>query len=333
MLNQAKDYLRRHVRAAQRARQFPVRLPHHEVTATGLRSVDGTDRPLPSSLRSALTLADGTRTLREIARASRIAPADLIRAQDDGLLLIWREPVPAEPPKATHAPHSIIVSPHLDDAALSCGGRMLGDQSTLVLNVFSRSTWWRFDGAPGDVDTILACRRAEETLVSRLSGEPMTNLDLPEALLRGHAMADVFTAKADARDEDVSARIEASVSSLAHEHRLAHWFLPLGVGDHIDHRLARDAASAALDRAGVKPTHLHFYEDLPYAAKLGPDADFAHHLPGRTLVEETLEIDDDLPWKIELLRAYWSQFRWSQVAEIGAYARAAGNAEVTWRPA
>jgi LmbE family N-acetylglucosaminyl deacetylase len=280
-------------------------------------------------VRRVLGLADGTRTLAEIRRALKVSAAELIRAQDEGLVLFWPKPVPAEAPRAGHAPHAIIVSPHLDDAALSCGGRMLGDQSTLVVNVFSRSTWWRF-GEEGEVERVLECRRAEESLVCRLTGEPAVALDLPEALLRGYVMAEVFAATPDGRDAAVIEVIGEKIAALAREHGLAHWYLPLGIGGHVDHRIARDTALGALEQAGTKATHVHFYEDLPYAAKLGPDGDFAHHLPGRVLVEERLDIEDELPWKIEVLRAYASQFRWSQVAEIGAYARALGNAEVTW---
>jgi LmbE family N-acetylglucosaminyl deacetylase len=329
LLDRARDELRRRVRGVQRARQYPVCLPHHRVTEAGVEGVDGAPRAVSPGVRRALGLADGTRTLAEIRRALKVSASELIRAQDEGLVLFWPRPVPPETPPPGRAPHAVIVSPHLDDAALSCGGRMLGDMATLVVNVFSRSTWWRF-GGEGEIERVLECRRAEESLVGRLTGEPAVALDLPEALLRGHAMAEVFTATPDARDAEVTEQIGTKVAAIAREHPLAHWYLPLGIGGHIDHRIARDAALAALERAGTTPTHVHFYEDLPYAAKLAPNADFAHHLPGRVLVEERLDIEDELPWKIEVLRAYASQFRWAQVAEIGAYARALGNAEVTW---
>jgi LmbE family N-acetylglucosaminyl deacetylase len=296
-------------------------------------SVDGSRRPVAPGLVRALALCDGRRTLAEVARTAGVAKADLIRAQDDGLILIWRSPVPAEAPRqAHHSLHSIIVAPHPDDAALSCGGRMLGDHSVLVLNVFSRSTWWRFPHGPQDADRVQACRRAEEDLVSRLSGAFVRPLDLPEAVLRGHAFADVFTAAPGDRDAAVTAAIAAAVTALAREHPLAHWFLPLGVGEHIDHRIVRDAACAALRRLECKPTHLHFYEDLPYAAKLGPAADFADRLPGCTVRDELLDVEELIDWKLELLRAYWSQFRWSEIAELGRYAMAVGG-EVTWCPA
>jgi hypothetical protein len=203
------------------------------------------------------------------------------------------------------------------------------------VNVFNTGAWWRFPHGPEDAQRIQSCRQREEALVSRLSGATMKTLDLPEAMLRGHALAEVFTAAPDARDAQVAAQVRQAVAALAREHRLAHWFLPLAVGDHIDHRIVRDQALAALAAEQVKPTHLHFYEDLPYAAKLGPDADFSAHVSGHKLREESLEIEELLAWKIELLRAYWSQFRWSELAELARYAKAVGGneaAEVTWTP-
>jgi len=336
MLNKAKDFLRRRVRAVQRAGQYPVLLPHHAVNDAGIASVNGESRALPSTMRKALSLCDGGRSLAEVARQAGVAKADLIRAQDEGLLIVWRSPVPADVPQSQHPPHSIIVSPHLDDAALCCGGRMLGDEAVRVVNVFSRGAWWRFAFTPEDAECVEACRRAEEALVSRLSGATTTDLRLPEALLRGHAMADVFTATPGTRDDEVSAAISRAIATMAREHRLTHWYVPLGVGDHIDHRIVRDAAAAALRTANVPPTHLHYYEDLPYAAKLGPEADFAKRLPGQTLRAELLEIDDLIDWKLELLRAYWSQFRWSELEELRRYAKGVGGgeaSEVAWTPA
>jgi LmbE family N-acetylglucosaminyl deacetylase len=320
----------------QRGGQYPLLLPHHSVEGGRLRSVDGADLELPPALALALSLCDGQRTLATVVREAGISAAELIKAHDDGLILIWRRPVPAEPPTPGHAPHSVIVSPHLDDAALSCGGRLLGDESVLVLNVFSRSAWWRFPHTAEDAERVMACRRTEEALVSRLTGCPQQALDLPEALLRGHAMADVFTAPVGERDAEVAGQVGAAVGELARAHPLAHWFVPLAVGGHVDHRIARDAARAALERAGTPATHVHFYEDLPYAAKLGPRetaADFSAHVPGLTLRPEELDIDDALPWKLEVLRAYWSQFRWPDLAELKTYAKGLAHgqgAEVVW---
>jgi LmbE family N-acetylglucosaminyl deacetylase len=335
MFAEAKNYLRRRLRAAQRGGQYPILLPHHRLAGNTLHGADGSQRNLDPRLAAALNLCDGRHALATISRQTDLPRADLIRAHDDGLLLFWHRPLPPDPPAAPHAPHGVILSPHPDDAALSCGGRMLGDRALLVVNCFTRSAWWRFPFTPADADRIQACRTAEETLVSRLSGCPTQALDLPEALLRGRTMDDVFTTPEDDRDTAASQAVHDAVTRLAHDHPLAHWYLPLGIGNHIDHRLARDAALRALRAHALPPTHLHFYEDLPYAAKQH-DANHARAVPGLTLRRDLLPIDDHLPWKLELLRAYGSQFRWSELLPVRTHAKHLGSndgpAEAVWTP-
>ena len=328
-MSEFKNRIRRLVRSIQRAGHFPILLPHHRVESHGVEVMGHGRRELTESQTRALGLCDGTKTASEVARLAGIPKSWIVQAQDEGLLFFWRSPVPRQPARLITQPQTIILSPHPDDAALSCGGRMVAGQAVLVINAFSRTAWWRFPRADGDLEKIQSIRAIEEQLVSRLSGAEVRALDLPEALLRGHTLDQVFTTTPDHRDQDVSDQIARTVTDLATRHALAHWFLPLAVGNHIDHRIARDAALSALQTAGVKNTHLHFYEDLPYAAKLGPNADFSSQVPGLKLKEQTLEIDDVLDWKIELLRAYWSQFTWGLLAELRQYARTVGG-EVVW---
>ena len=212
---------------------------------------------------------------------------------------------------------------------------MLGDHALLVLNCFTRSAWWRFPFTPADADRIQACRTAEETLVSRLSGCPTQNLDLPEALLRGRTMDDVFTATPDDRDTAATIAIESAVATLAHDHPLAHWYLPLGIGHHLDHRLARDAALAAL-RAHNLPQPTSTSTKTSPTPPNTPTPTTPARLPNLTLRRDLLPIDDHLPWKLELLRAYASQFRWTELLPVRTHAHHLGAndgpAEAVWTP-
>ena len=328
-MSEFKNRIRRLVRAIQRAGRFPILLPHHRLETSDIEVMGQGRRDLTEAQTRALGLCDGTNTAADVARTAGVPKSWLVQAQDEGLLILWRVPIPREPPKLITQPQNIILSPHPDDAALSCGGRMLAGQAVLVINAFSQTAWWRFPRSEGDLEKIQSVRAIEEQLVSRLSGAEIRGLDLPEALLRGHTLENVFTATPDDRDHDVSDQIARAVAELAARHSLAHWFLPLALGNHIDHRIARDAALTALKSAGVKNTHLHFYEDLPYAAKLAPHADLSSQVPGLKLEDHTLEIDDVLDWKIELLRPYWSQFTWGSLVELRQYATRVGG-EVVW---
>lgn len=324
MLQRLKTVVRRTIRSWQRRRQYPLALPHRAMLPEHFPASAEEDR--------ALSLCDGQRTLAQAAHAAGIDRRAFIDLHERGLLVFWPTPIPDKPPPLEHHPHAIIVSPHPDDAALSCGGRLLGDHSALIVNVFSQTAWWRFAMTPSDIPRIQRIRQAEEALLSRLCGEPIMTLDLPEALLRGHAMETVFTATLGTAEDEPSRALRVALADLAHQHPLAHWYLPLAIGNHIDHRLVRDHGAAALQESGVKPTHIHFYEDLPYAAKEGR-ADRSRSLAGVSLKQDLLDLDDRLAWKMELLRVYASQFRVTDLAPARNYARMLGDgdaAEAVW---
>src|SRR5882672_9122453 len=74
------------------------------------------------------------------------------RIRNDGLTVLDGEvarPLSQEfvaAPELCGEAKTIILSPHLDDAALSLGAWMLGQQCKplLVVDVFSTVSWWRF---------------------------------------------------------------------------------------------------------------------------------------------------------------------------------------------
>jgi hypothetical protein len=102
------------------------------------------------------------------------------------------------------------------------------------------------------------------------------------------------------------------------------WFLPLGVGNHVDHRLARDTALAALLRANVPPQRIRFYEDLFYAAQSPGIPDFTSFIPGHRLkLAEQTPID--VKMKSRLLQVYGSQLTWSQIRMVQEYAHRFGS--------
>src|SRR5687768_15958441 len=117
MLGELKNGIRRRVRGWQRAGQFPLLLPHH-------RTLDESEIKrgvgVSESMRRAMELCDGTRTLAQVAREARVSRGELVAMQDRGGLVVWRSAVPAAPP-TVERPTTVIVSPHPDDAALSCG--------------------------------------------------------------------------------------------------------------------------------------------------------------------------------------------------------------------
>ena len=161
----------------------------------------------------------------------------------------------ATPPFMTIA---LFLSPHLDDAILSCAGRIRHHvtcgERVVLLTAFSHAD---HDDAAG-----WAARRGEDEAAAACLGAEPHWLGLPDAPFRDPAYAgfdfDVLSgphAPGDARwREHLTTRLLEEIEAL----QPSTIYAPLGVGDHVDHRLVFEAASELhLD--------LRYYEDHPYA--------------------------------------------------------------------
>lgn len=148
---------------------------------------------------------------------------------------------------------ALYVSPHLDDAVLSCPGRILEDvaagRRVVVATVFSRG------------DETYAVRRDEDRRALALLGAEPLWLDLPDAPYRDPYYNSFRTIVLDEHhgDHPFVAEVASTVRSLWERLRPARIHLPLAAGTHIDHRLVHRAWS------GLPPeVEVSFYEDRPY---------------------------------------------------------------------
>ena len=147
----------------------------------------------------------------------------------------------------------LVVSPHCDDAVLSCGDLLRGNPGTAVVTVFAGSPpsrpastdWDRRSGfAAGD--DVMAARREEDRLaLTALSAEPEW---LP-------FVDDQYDAPRS--EGDVATALGATIDRLGPSRVV----IPLGLF-HPDHRLAHDAAVVAL-RARRIPEWIA-YEEATY---------------------------------------------------------------------
>lgn len=178
----------------------------------------------------------------------------------------------------------VYLSPHSDDAAFSsagvlhaCGRRGISVQ---IVTCFSRSANSRT--APGsDVERNSEVRKEEDRrFAATLPGAVRLRwLELDDAPLRpAHAgkhpcKETTKTADDDAIAAHIAAEAMAEVAegvTAGADNLPATWiFAPLGLGRHIDHLVVRDAG-AALARNGR--ARVAFWEDLPYAGRVGPEA-------------------------------------------------------------
>jgi len=189
----------------------------------------------------------------------------------------------------------------------------------MVVDVFSKTAWWRLSDSGGDVEEIQRVRFAEEQLVMRMANVKLGVLGLPEALLRGHQVGEVFSCEIEEHDREVEEKIREAVREIAREHPHAKWYLPAGVGGHVDHRIVRDVASAVMKEAGVRSAW--FYEEMFYAADAGNGAEISG------CVKRAVE----MKWKLELCRVYWSQFTAGRLRVLEEHAKRVGDGEAVER--
>ena len=239
----------------------------------------------------------------------------------------------------------VFVSPHPDDAALSCGGliaalRARGEPVGLVTVFcgpgardrltpyqrlalgFGRQGVWRPGDdlvVPDDVPEagpptpaeVMAVRRAEDEAYARFVGASIAFVNLPDAVFRDYQGDAQLMGRP--RPDD-PAPVEELRRALA-EMRPASLYLPLSIGGHVDHRQARRAGVALLSEpASPYLDRAFFYEDFPYALtvgferldQLGPE--ILPRLPsGIELAPEYVQIGAAIDRKLEGLRVYESQ--------------------------
>jgi hypothetical protein len=155
----------------------------------------------------------------------------------------------------------LIVSPHLDDAVLSCAGAIhthvrRGDQ-VIVATVFTQGHEH-------------AQRRAEDLRAVASLGAVALHLGLLDApeRLRCDRTHRALVEEAPLREADV-AWVQGVIDAAIRRVRPTQVWGPLGVGGHIDHRVVHAALGAHGSGAAASSDGVVFYEDRPYAFLAG----------------------------------------------------------------
>ena len=214
--------------------------------------------------------------------------------------------------------HFLYLSPHFDDAALSCGGILLqqpqrGERATVLTICAGRPDYTHLSsfalvqhrqwGEPRDP---IATRHAEDEAAMRRLGVQGAYLDIPDAIYRRDARGRpvVFSNRSlfgpvHLDEQPLVQRIARAIT--AQWGKQVHIVAPLGAGRHVDHQLTRDA-TLRLMRAGYRVT---WYEDYTYAEKRGA-VTRARQWFG-ALAWQCAVFPIDVERKIETIRAYRSQ--------------------------
>ncbi len=250
----------------------------------------------------------------------------------------------------------VYLSPHLDDAALSCGGMICAQteagERVLIVTIFAgrpdygqlsefarfQHRWW------GDPEDPVGQRRREDERACQILGADWIHLDELDAIYRRdpstgqalyHSDDDLFGALHPIDAAKATAMAEAWLRGLPISQ--ARVYAPLAAGHHVDHQLTRQAALHLVGRG----LSVAFYEDFPYAS----DAEkliqaLAWAAPGGWQAQPFLLAPDELERKKEAISCYASQtpviFRHGpdMAEQVTMYAQRVGNgqpAERIWR--
>jgi len=153
---------------------------------------------------------------------------------------------------------SVYLSPHLDDVALSCPCTLMAEVEAgarvLVATLFSHP-------GPADAGTFrrddYAARWAEDARAMQALGADYFHAGLLDAPFRSalyHGFEGILFGR-DPGDAITLEQAKTVVAEILERARPQRVYAPLGVGEHIDHRLTHEAA----------PPGSLLYEDRPYA--------------------------------------------------------------------
>lgn len=223
-----------------------------------------------------------------------------------------------------HGARVLVLSPHLDDAVLSCGALLTALGPTCEVTVLTLFTacspgphtraarsFLRQCAHPG-ADALFAARRAEdEEVVGRLDAV-VEHAGHTDALFRRRAVPglvgrvvpelahryptyrfDIARGRVSRGDRGLRAALAADLAARVPDVDLL--LAPLGVGRHVDHLITRDLGPAW-------PGRVVHYSDFPYSLTHGPDDAFVRREGLRPAT-----FDEGLDAKDGLVRGYGTQ--------------------------
>jgi LmbE family N-acetylglucosaminyl deacetylase len=203
-----------------------------------------------------------------------------------------------------------VVSPHLDDAALSCSLFLAANPGSSVITVFAGGppsvrplTQWdktaRYFPEGADV---VGVRRGEDISAAALVNATTHHLTYWDRQYR----TDQYRYNS-LPDDELSRAIAKDLVSRVSPHSTQSWLVPLGLG-HPDHRIA---AEAGLIFASSYSGSVYLYEELPYSVENPTEAAEKRRLiteRGFVLQKDTtLRFSDDRALKAAVVRCHASQ--------------------------
>jgi LmbE family N-acetylglucosaminyl deacetylase len=204
---------------------------------------------------------DGNKTVGDLERAHPGASERLLQWHSAFIL----ELIP--PVSKPERPHLVVIEPHMDDAVLSAGGRLLhrrGRQRITILSVVKWSNFTSFLKLNREflnVADVTKIRFEESALAARTLGAEFACLDWQDAPLRfwpaerwSRETIQQFNANPNAfvsgppAAGDIAALAQQLTEVVTRLEPDELW-IPMGLGHHVDHRVTRSACLRMLAEA------------------------------------------------------------------------------------
>ncbi|CAN5475177.1 hypothetical protein BH10ACI4_BH10ACI4_26780 [soil metagenome] len=237
----------------------------------------------------------------------------------------------------------LILSPHRDDAAFSLAFSIsswlsAGHQVTVV-NAFTLSLYAPYSDADSVHENdrrsyISAMRKREDqAFLKKMPRLEMIDLKLKDAPIRLRCESSSVCAMQMPISDSAIAKIRKALDELAGDDGESCLVLPLALGRHVDHRVAREAAIPLSVKFPCA-----FYEDLPYAMREGARTDLTELLESsKTLLQQRLRpvlcsSRETRPsgWKADIALLYSSQIDRPLAEAMASFSERYGGSERLW---
>lgn len=248
----------------------------------------------------------------------------------------------------------VFLSPHFDDAVLSCGAYI----RSLTMKGINVTIMTVMGGNPPDPlphspliqalharwnvgDNPVEIRKKEDALAARTLGALTATITIPDCVYRTHAGVVLYPDEASifgAIHPQDPAQEKLRLDDLTSETFIKAVYIPLGIGGHVDHILVRDAGIALHDQH--PPFEVWFYEDYPYSANAHTYQQAMAHFPRKLESMLYPQKSSHIRAKLGAIACYESQIStfWANLNDmkeaVQTHMKSVGNgalAERFWR--
>ncbi len=220
----------------------------------------------------------------------------------------------------------LFLSPHLDDAALSCGGRLFqlanNNEKVTIINIMAGDPPTPLPNTPivNDLhqrwqigENPVAIRRQEDEKAVKILGVSVEHRKHPDCVYRTHNNQALYPDEdalfgAIHPDDHVPKQllIEAAMLNFVYVN-IESIYVPLGVGHHVDHQIVRNWGIALAKR--LPDVEIIFYEEYPYTRDFDAIQVALDNLPTELNLEaQLIQFDKaEITAKIQAIDCYRSQ--------------------------